>query len=110
MQSVRTGGGAALTLTPATTASGEAVATPPTPPTPPKTAPKPTVGDGVRQLGNDVSSTVQHTGDATGAVTKVLGPPVSAAVQKVLDLISSLLKKTTGALGSTVDAILPQHG
>ncbi|HEX4344453.1 MAG TPA: hypothetical protein VHZ31_02725 [Solirubrobacteraceae bacterium] len=105
-QGVRTGSADALTLTPPTVASGEADATPATPP---KTATKPTVGDGVRQLGDDVSSTVQHTGDATGAVTKVLGPPVSAAVQKVLDLISTLLKKTTSGLGSAVDAILPQQ-
>lgn len=105
--SEHTGGRVSLTVQPVTVAPGQAERTPASPP---KTAaPAPTVGDGVRQLGDDVSSTVQHTGSVTGAVTKLLGPPVSAAVQKVIDLISSLLKRTTGALGSTVDALLPRQ-
>ena len=60
-------------------------------------------GDGVRDLGDSVSSTVQETGKATGAVTEPLGPPVTQAVQKVLDLLSSLLRSTTGALAGALD-------
>jgi len=59
-------------------------------------------GDGVRDLGDSVSSTVQDTGKAAGAVTEPLGPPVTQAVQKVLDLLGDLLKNTTGALDKTL--------
>jgi len=63
-------------------------------------------GDGVRDLGDSVSSTVQDTGKATSAVTQPLGPPVSQAVQQVLDLLGSLLQGTTGALAGVLDTTL----
>jgi hypothetical protein len=63
-------------------------------------------GDGVRDLGDSVSSTVQDTGKGVGAVVEPLGPPVTQAVQKVLDLLGNLLKDTTGALGAALDKTL----
>jgi hypothetical protein len=64
----------------------------------------PSAGDGVRDLGDAVSSTVDTTGAAAGAATTpLLGPPVSQAVQKVLDAIEDLLKGTTGSLAGALD-------
>lgn len=63
-------------------------------------------GDGVRDLGDSVSSTVQDTGKGVGAVVEPLGPPVSQAVQRVLDLLGNLLKDTTGALAGALDKTL----
>lgn len=60
----------------------------------------PGAGDGVRDLGAAVSSTVDTTGAATAPL---LGAPVSQAVQKVLDAIDDLLKGTTGALAGALD-------
>jgi hypothetical protein len=65
----------------------------------------PAVGDGVRDVGDAVTTTVQDTGKAT---VPLLGPPVSQAVQDVLDLLTSLLKRTTGALGGAVDSAVPR--
>lgn len=62
--------------------------------------------DGVRDLGDSVSSAVQDTGKAAGAVTEPLGPPVTQAVQKVLDLLGDLLKNTTGAVAGALDKTL----
>ena len=62
-------------------------------------------GDGVRRVGEDLSSTAHTTGKALADVTAPLGPPVSAAVQKVLDLVAALLRHTTNGLGSTLDAV-----
>jgi len=78
---------------------------------PPAAAPpavkKPAAGDGVRELGDTLTGTVQKAGDGVGAVAKPLGPPVSKAVQDVLDLavkaINDLLKKTTGGLAGVLD-------
>lgn len=71
-------------------------------------APKPQTGDGVRQLGDAVSATVKDTGDAAGAATApLLGPPVSQAVQDVLNMISALLKRATATLAGTLDTALP---
>ncbi len=84
---------------------------------PPSAASGPTVsvpavtkkaGQGVRQLGDTLAGTVQSTGDAAGSLAKPLGPPVSKAVQDVLNVavkaINDLLKRTTGGLAGTLDA------
>lgn len=63
----------------------------------------PAAGDGVRRVGEDLSSTAQHTGQALADLTAPLGPPVSAAVQTVLDLVAALLRRTTNGLGGTLD-------
>jgi len=64
-------------------------------------------GEGVRQLGDSLTGTVQKAGDGVGAVATPLGPPVSKAVQDVLNravkAINDLLKKTTGGLGGVID-------
>jgi len=84
---------------------------PPKPVLPQATAPAaPTshitaTGDGVRRIGEDLSSTAHSTGKALADVTAPLGPPVSAAVQKVLDLVAALLRRTTNGLGGTLDAV-----
>lgn len=62
-------------------------------------------GDGVRRVGEDLSSTAHSTGKALADVTAPLGPPVSAAVQKVLDLVAELLRRTTNGLGGTLDKV-----
>jgi hypothetical protein len=62
-------------------------------------------GDGVRRVGDGLSSTAHSTGQALADVTAPLGPPVSAAVQKVLDLVAALLRRTTNGLGGTLDAV-----
>jgi hypothetical protein len=75
---------------------------------PAQVTPQVATGDGVRRLGDDLSSTVHNTGKAVAEVTAPLGPlgpPVSAAVQKVVDLVALLLKRTTGALGGTLDKV-----
>jgi hypothetical protein len=64
----------------------------------------PASGDGVRRVGDDLSSKAHSTGQALADLTAPLGPPVSAAVQKVLDLVAALLKRTTDGLGNTLDS------
>ncbi len=68
----------------------------------------PAAGDGVRRVGDGLSSTAQNSGKALADVTAPLGPPVSAAVQKVLDLVAALLRRTTNSLGGTLDAAAGQ--
>jgi|GEM_PF-3560888 len=65
----------------------------------------PSTGDGVRRVGDDLSSTAHSTGKALADVTAPLGPPVSSAVQKVLDLVAVLLNRATNGLGNTLDAV-----
>jgi len=65
----------------------------------------PATGDGVRRVGDDLSSTAHSTGQALADVTAPLSPPVSAAVQKVLDLVAALLRRTTNGLGGTLDKL-----
>jgi len=64
-------------------------------------------GESVRQLGDTLTGTVQKAGDGVGAVAKPLGPPVSKAVQDVLNIavkaVNDLLKKTTGGLAGVID-------
>jgi hypothetical protein len=65
----------------------------------------PTTGDGVRRVGDDLSSTVQKTGEAVAAVIAPLSPPITSAVQKVIDLVATVLQRTTNGLGGTLDAL-----
>jgi hypothetical protein len=67
--------------------------------------PKPALGDGVRGVGDAVTATVQGTGDAA---TPLLGPPVSQAIQDVLDLLTSVLEGATSTLGGALDAAVPR--
>ena len=78
---------------------------PPATVAPPAPAPKPATGDGVRKAGEDLSSAAHSTGQALSQVTAPLAPPVSAAVQKVLDLVAVLLQRTTNSLGGTLDKL-----
>jgi hypothetical protein len=93
---------------PAPTAGVSDISPPVAPPAAsPPAVTKPKVGDGVRELGDTLTGTVQKTGEGVGAVAKPLGPPVSKAVQDVLNLaitaINDLLKKTTGGLAGALD-------
>ncbi len=73
----------------------------------PKAPPAPKAGDGVRSAGEGLSGTVQDTGDALAQITDPLLPPVTAATQKVLNVVAELLRRTTDGLGKTVDTVLP---
>jgi len=75
-----------------------------TPAPAPATAHKPNLGDGVKKLGDDVSSTVTQTGAVLAQVTAPLGPPVSAAVQQVLNVVVAIVQQTTNALGGLLGA------
>lgn len=69
----------------------------------------PAVGDGVRDVGDAVSATVQGTGKSARDVTApLLGPPVAQAVQDVLDLLTKVLERATGALGGVLDTAVPR--
>lgn len=70
-------------------------------------APKKTAGEGVRTAGDVLSGKVQNAGDALAQITDPLLPPVTAATQKVVDLVAELLRRTTDDLGRTVDRVLP---
>src|SRR5688572_19243231 len=70
-----------------------AVAAVTTQPVAPQVAEQPRTGDAVRRVGGDVSSTVQKTAATLSSATAPLGPPVSRAVQDVLDRIAALLKR-----------------
>jgi hypothetical protein len=65
----------------------------------------PPAGDAVRRLGDDLSSAAQNTGKALSDVTAPLAPPVSSAVQKVLDAVAEVLQRTTNGLGGTLDKL-----
>jgi hypothetical protein len=70
----------------------------------------PAVGDGVRDVGDAVSATVQGTGKSAGEATApLLGPPISQAVQDVLDLLTSVLQGTAGAVGGAIDTAVPRR-
>jgi len=67
-------------------------------PAAPAPAPGPAARERVRDLGSAVGATVQQAGDAAGAVAAPLGPPVSKAVQVVLDVLTTVVQRTAGAL------------
>lgn len=64
----------------------------------------PNVGDGVRSLGDELSSTVQQTGSALGGLTAPLSPPVSAALQQVITMIAGVLNGVTDGLANGLGA------
>jgi len=76
---------------------------PPAPPAAVKPAPR--AGDGLRGAGDALSSTVQGVGGGVAQLTEPLAPPVSAAVQDVLNLVAALLRQTTNGLGGTLDKL-----
>ena len=100
-------------ITPATSIRPKASFTPTADPpraqdlAPQAPAPKKSAGDGVRTAGEGLSGTVQSTGDALAQIIDPLLPPVTAATQKVLNVVAELLRRTTRGLGSTVDRVLP---
>lgn len=77
--------------------------------TPPTGAadPAPAAGDGVREVGDAVTSTLSGTGNAAGGATAPLGPPVSEAVQDVLDVVIGLLEGATGGIAGALDKTAP---
>jgi hypothetical protein len=100
-------------ITPQTNRRPKASITPPsvsqseTPAATPQTAPKKSAGDSVRTAGEGLSGKVQSTADALAQITDPLLPPVTAAAQKVLNVVAELLRRTTNGLGSTLDGVLP---
>lgn len=79
------------------------------PANPPVAAPTTqTSGDRVRKVGDSLSTTVQNAGNALSQATQPLAPPVSAAVQQVLNLVAKIVRRTTDGLGGTLDALLPR--
>jgi hypothetical protein len=98
------------TSRPATGATPAAALAPPVTqpaaPPPPPPAPKPSAGETVRKVGEDLSATVESTGAALAQVTQPLAPPVSSAVQEVINVVAALVRKTTSGLGGTLDGVL----
>lgn len=74
-------------------------------PEPAPTPSAPAAGDGVRKVGKDLSGTVQSAGSALAEATQPLGPPISAAVQQVLNVIAALLRRSTDGVGDVVDGL-----
>ena len=66
--------------------------------------PSPNLGDGVKQLGDGLSSTVQQVGTTLAEVTTPLSPTLAAAVAQVLTVVAGLLQSTTDALGGALGA------
>jgi hypothetical protein len=62
----------------------------------------PAPGDGVREVGEAVTSTLSGTG-AAASEGLPLGPPVTEAVQDVLDVVIGLLEGATSGLAGTLD-------
>lgn len=62
----------------------------------------PAPGDGVREVGEAVTSTLSGTG-AAASDSLPLGPPVTQAVQDVLDVVIGLLEGATSGLAGTLD-------
>ena len=63
----------------------------------------PNLGDGVRQVGDGLSSAVRQNGTKLAEATAAL-PPVSVAVQHVLNVLAEVLKGTTDGLGGVLGA------
>jgi hypothetical protein len=88
------------------TPDGSAPAVAPAPATPPAPPVNDNVGDHVRKLGVALSSTVQSTGSALANATQPLAPPVSVAVQQVLNLVADIVRRATDGLGTTLNGLL----
>lgn len=101
-RSARTHGSVAAVTSPGLSLPAPASDAKPLAPAPPA---KKAAGDGVRTAGEDLSSTVQNTGNALTQVTNELLPPVTKTVQTVVNLLAALLRRTTNGLGGVVDAL-----
>lgn len=78
------------------------------PPPPPSAAAAPRKpGDQVRKVGDTLSSTLQGTGAALADVTQPLAPPVSVAIQLVLNHLAEVVRNASNGLGTTVDRLAP---
>jgi hypothetical protein len=106
---LRAGNGGVQTRQPAPAAGGVSDLGAAAPPTSNSGGSKPSAGDGVRDLGDGVSATVGETGEVAGGAAAPLGPPVSQAVQDVLNVVESLLKGATDGLAGTLDRALPRR-
>jgi hypothetical protein len=71
-------------------------------------AAKKQTGDVVDKVGDGLSATVQGTGAALAQATEPLAPPVSSAVQKVLNVVATVLNRATDGLAGTLNTLLPQ--
>ena len=87
------------------TSAPPVVSTPQSSSAAPPAARRKTAGDSVRTVGDDLSGTVQNTGDALAQITDPLLPPVASAVQKTLNLVAELLDRATDGLGGAVDGL-----
>ena len=83
-------------------AKGAVAATPARPPA--RAAGKPNLGDGVKKLGDDLSSTLKDTGAGLAAATAPLSKPVGAAVQQIANVVAALLQQVTNGLGDLLGA------
>ena len=80
------------------------VAAPPAAPVTSGTDPQsPSAGEGVRDLGDSVTSTVDDGGSAASGAAAPLGPPVSETVQEVINLLNALIQGATGGLAGALD-------
>jgi hypothetical protein len=93
---------APVVLPPQVIAGTEAVAPPA-----PVAAPRKSVGDRVRTAGDDITSTVNDVGTAVANVTQPLLPPVSSAVQKLTNIIVTLLRRAGDDVGGLLNRLLP---
>jgi hypothetical protein len=93
---------APVVLPPQVIAGTEAVAPPA-----PVAAPRKSVGDRVRTAGDDITSTVDDVGTAVANVTQPLLPPVSSAVQKLTNIIVTLLRRAGDDVGGLLNRLLP---
>lgn len=98
-----------VTTHPAVTAVTPAVSEVPaeTAAPPPVVEQRKSLGNGLRATGQDLSTTVEDTGSALAQVTQPLAPPVSSAMQKIMNLFAALLRRATSGLGDAVDHLLP---
>jgi hypothetical protein len=103
---VRAGDGTLQARRPVQSSAGAGDLAPP-PPSGPGSA-TPSTGDGVREIGDTVNATVQHTGAVARTAAAPLGPPVSQAVQNVLNLIGSWLEGATNGVAGALDKTLPR--
>lgn len=85
-------------------ASGH-VPTPTFAPTTTTTKAIPQVGNGVRKLGDGLSSTLQKTGKALTNATAPISPPLSHAVDQIAQLVAALIKHSTQGLGGALDKV-----
>jgi hypothetical protein len=68
--------------------------------------PLPRTEDAVRRVDEDLSSAARKTGTGLADVAAPLGPPVSQAVQDVLDRQAITLKRTTDGVGGALGNVL----